>query len=100
MKPLTVRKFSYEYIQGFLDHEAFYFGKILSFLPFTEIFRIIGLGSAYDLWSNGLVIRVLVPNVGFPGSKLLGGSEIDLAFHLSEMDQMSTRTSWGLNGKK
>ena len=43
MKPLTVRKFSYEYIQEFLDYEAFYFGKILSFLPFTEIFRIIGL---------------------------------------------------------
>ena len=35
-----------------------------------------------------------------PGSKPLVGSKLNSAFHRSEVDQMSTRSSWGLSGKK
>ena len=34
------------------------------------------------------------------GSKPLGGSKVDLAFLPSKVDEMSTRNSWGLSGKK
>ena len=35
-----------------------------------------------------------------PGLKTLGGYKADSAFHPSKVDQMSTRDSWGLGGKK
>ena len=36
----------------------------------------------------------------FEHEKALGGSKVDSAFHLSEVDKMSTRNFWELNGKK
>ena len=30
----------------------------------------------------------------------LGGSKVDSAFHYPEVNQMSTRNSWGLSGEK
>ena len=41
-----------------------------------------------------------IPSSVVLGSKPLGGSKIDLAFHSSEVNQMSTRKSGGLSGKK
>ena len=35
-----------------------------------------------------------------PGSKPLGGSKVNSAFHLFEVDQLITSNSWELNGKK
>ena len=46
---------------------------------------------------NGLVVKVLVPNPGVPWSKPLGGSKVDSAFRLSEVDKMSTRNFWELS---
>ena len=37
---------------------------------------------------------------GVPCSKPLGGSEVDSAFHPSEVDKMSTRNFLELSGKK
>ena len=45
-------------------------------------------------------LRHWIPNPGVPCSKPLGGSKVDLAFHPSEFDKVSTRNFWGLNGKK
>ena len=39
-----------------------------------------------------------IPIPGVQGSKPLGGSKVDLAFHPSEVNQMSTRTSWRFSG--
>ena len=44
--------------------------------------------------------RRWIPNPGVPCSKPMGGSKVDSAFHPSEVDEMSTRNSWGLIGKK
>ena len=41
-----------------------------------------------------------IPNPGVPSSKPLGGSKVDSAFHPAEVDKMSTRSFWELNGKK
>ena len=41
-----------------------------------------------------------IPNQGVPFSKPLGGSKVDSAFHLSEVDKISTRNFWELSGKK
>ena len=41
-----------------------------------------------------------IPNPGVPGSKSLGDSKVNSAFYPSEVDQMGTRTYWGLSGKK
>ena len=46
------------------------------------------------------MIRVLDSQPGILDSKPLGGSKVDSTFHPPEVDQMSTRTSWGLSGKK
>ena len=43
--------------------------------------------------SNGLVFRVLDPNPEVPDLKTLGGSKVDSAFHLSEVDQMSAKNA-------
>ena len=45
-------------------------------------------------------LRRWVPNPGVLCSKPLGGSKVNLAFHPSEVDQMSTRNFWELSGKK
>ena len=45
-----------------------------------------------NLNSIGLVVRVR--------SEPQGGSKVDSAFHPSEVDQMSTKISWELSGKK
>ena len=50
--------------------------------------------------SNGLVLMHWIPNPGVLCSKPLGGSKVDSAFHPSEVDEMSTRNFWELNGKK
>ena len=49
---------------------------------------------------NGLAVRRWIPNPEVPGSKPLGGSKVHSAVHPSEIDQMSTRTSWGFTDKK
>ena len=41
-----------------------------------------------------------IANTGGPDSKPLGGSKFNSAFHPSEVDQMSNRNSWELNGNK
>ena len=46
------------------------------------------------------ILRRWIPNLEVPGSKPLGGSKVDSAFHSSEVDQLSNKTSWGLSGKK
>ena len=54
-------------------------------------------------WWNGAMaswLRRWIPNPGAPCSKPLGGSKVDSAFHLSEVDKMSTRNFWELSGKK
>ena len=51
--------------------------------------------------SNGLVVGVMdFQSTGTAGSKPLGGSKVDSTFYPSEVDQMSTKNSWGLSGKK
>ena len=40
-----------------------------------------------------------IPNPGVQCSKPLGGSKVNSAFHLSEVDKVSTRKFWGLSGK-
>ena len=37
---------------------------------------------------------------GFQVQNPVGGSKVDSAFHLFEVDQMSTRNIWGLSNKK
>ena len=41
-----------------------------------------------------------ISNPEVPCSKPLGGSKVDLAFHPSKVDKMSTRNFWELSGKK
>ena len=52
------------------------------------------------LWSNGLVVKALIPNPRVLFSKPLGGSKVDLAFHPFDVDKMSARNFWELSGKK
>ena len=53
------------------------------------------------IWGFGLMaLRHWIPNPGIPCSKPLGDSKVDSAFHPSEVDKMSTRNFWELNGKK
>ena len=44
--------------------------------------------------------KALFFNPGVPGSKPLGGSKDDSAFHPSEVNKMSTRNFWELSVKK
>ena len=46
------------------------------------------------------VVKALDSQSRVPSSKPLGGFKFDSAFHPSEVDKMSTRTFWELNGKK
>ena len=41
-----------------------------------------------------------IPDPGVPGSKPLGGFKVNSALYPSEVDQLSTRNSWELNGKR
>ena len=52
--------------------------------------------SSFD--SNSL--KRWLPNLGVPCSKPLGGSKGDLAFHPSEVNQVTTKNFWELSGKK
>lgn len=45
--------------------------------------------------NNGLVVRPWTTNRGSPGLKITGVSKVDLVFNLFEVDQMTTRNSWG-----
>ena len=45
-------------------------------------------------------LRHWIPNPGVPGLKPLGGFKVDSAFHPSEFNELNTRNSWELNGKK
>ena len=45
-------------------------------------------------------LRRWVPNPEVPCSKPLDGSKSDSAFHPSEVNKMSNRDFWELNGKK
>ena len=40
------------------------------------------------------------PNPRVPSSKPLDGPKVDLAVHLFEVNQMSTRNTWGISGIK
>ena len=48
-----------------------------------------------EQWPSGWI-----PNWGVPGSKPQGSSKVNSAFHPYEVDQLSTRNFWGLNGKR
>ena len=50
--------------------------------------------------TNGLVVKALDSQSRGPVFKTTGGSKVDSAFHPSEVDKMSTRNFWELNGKK
>ena len=50
--------------------------------------------------SNSLVVKLLDSQSRFPCSKPLGGSKVDPAFHLSEVNKMGTRNFWELSSKK
>ena len=41
-----------------------------------------------------------IPNPGVPCSIPLGGSKVNSAFHLCEVDEMSAKNLWKLSGKK
>ena len=45
-------------------------------------------------------LRCQIPNPGVPCTKPLSGSKVDLVFHPSEVDEMSTRNFWKRNGEK
>ena len=47
-----------------------------------------------------LWLRRWIANPRVPLSKSLGGSKVDLAFHSSKVDEMSTRNVWELGVKK
>ena len=49
---------------------------------------------------NDLVLQLLNFQCGVLSSKPLGGSKVNTVFHLSEVDQVSARSFWGLSGKK
>ena len=55
--------------------------------------------SKFDIWSDGLVVKSLDFQPA-PSSKPLGSSKADPAFYPSEVDKMSNRNFWELNGKK
>ena len=44
-------------------------------------------------WNNGSVVRALDYNSRSAGSKSLGGSKFDSAFHRSEFDEMTSGIS-------
>ena len=58
----------------------------------TFFYNVISLIFLYQPCQTGRWI----PNPGVPGSKPLGGSKVDSAFHPSEVDKMSVRNSWEL----
>ena len=41
-----------------------------------------------------VVLGRRIPNPGVSGSKSLGGSKVNSAFHLSEVDQKIIKNSW------
>ena len=45
-------------------------------------------------------LRCWIPNPRVPGSKPLGCSKVNSAFHPFYVDQLCTRNSWELNGTK
>ena len=53
-----------------------------------------------SLSHNSLFNKCWVPNPRIPFSKPLGGSKVDSAFHLSEVDRTSNKNFWKLSGKK
>ena len=46
------------------------------------------------------MVRALDSQSSGPGGEAIGSSKVDSVFHLSEVDQMSTRNFWELSGKK
>ena len=46
------------------------------------------------------MVKALDSSLGVPCSKPLDGSMVNSAFHPSEVDKLSTRNFWELNGKK
>ena len=78
------------------------------FIPFYNFFvidsyRMFLMGSLYEsipLWSNGLVVKALDSQSRSPVFKTTGWLQGRLSLHPSEVDKMSTRNFWELNGKK
>ena len=60
--------------------------------------------ASYHTFSKFRIVGVMashwIPNLEVLDSKPLGGSKVDSAFHPSKVDEMSTRNSWRLSGKK
>ena len=54
----------------------------------------------YQLVSMSMQFRRWIPNPGIPGSKPLGSSKVNSAFHPFDVDQLSNRNSWELNVRK
>ena len=55
---------------------------------------------AAGLWGNGLVVKTLDSQSRGPVFKPKGGSKVDSALHLPEVDIIGTRNFWELSGKK
>ena len=50
--------------------------------------------------TNNKRMQTVLREVVDVGIKPLGGSKVNSVFHPSEVDKLSTRNSWELNGKK
>ena len=78
-----------------------------SFLEEKSSLKMLGLSFSSKLdWGSytygvmAYCLRCWIPNPGFLGLKPLVGAKVNLAFHPSKVDQLRTRKSWELNGKK
>ena len=93
---LFIRVFIFVY--DFIVRRCFH-GKIVFYL-YMYLYLSVTLLFVDIFMIKALWLGRWIPNPWVPGSKPLGGSRVDSVFHLSEVDQMSTRTFWGLSGKK
>ena len=61
---------------------------------------LLSFSHSVDCFHDCLVGRRWIPNPGASFSKPLGGFNADSAFHPSDVDKMTIRNFWELNGKK
>ena len=67
-------------------------------LYLAEIMNIVVVTVFMEQWPGGQGTGFPITEV--PCSKPVGGSKVDSAFHLSEVNKVSTRNFWELSGKK
>ena len=64
----------------------------------------VAVKASYHTFLKFRIVAVMashwIPNPEVLGSKPLGSSKVDSAFHPSRVPEMSTRNSWRLSGKK